>query len=227
MDKQIKYILTDIEGTTSSVSFVYEVLFPYFKDHIQDLPKLSAINEVKQAFAEVIEIVEQEEQKHLTTTEEVLHYLRLWCEQDRKITPLKTLQGLIWKSAYESGDIKGHVYEDVPTALNQWRASGLKLGVFSSGSIAAQKLLFRFSDFGDLTAHFSNHFDTNTGSKKESTTYTDIANFLGLEAHEILFLSDVVAELQAAQQAGMQTTQLLRAETKPEWPQCAHSFLEI
>jgi enolase-phosphatase E1 len=167
VDKQIKYILTDIEGTTSSVSFVYEVLFPYFKEHIQDLPKLSLINEVKQAFAEVIEIVEQEEQKHLTTTEEVLHYLRLWSEQDRKITPLKTLQGLIWKSAYESGDIKGHVYDDVPTALNQWRANGLKLGVFSSGSIAAQKLLFRFSDFGDLTAHFSNHFDTNTGSKKE------------------------------------------------------------
>lgn len=227
MDKHIKYILTDIEGTTSSVSFVYEVLFPYFKDHIQDLPKLSSINEVKQAFAEVIEIVEQEEQKHLTTTEEVLHYLRLWCEQDRKITPLKNLQGLIWKSAYESGDIKGHVYEDVPTALNQWRAKGLKLGVFSSGSIAAQKLLFRFSDYGDLTAHFSNHFDTTTGSKKESTTYTSIAKFLGLEPNEILFLSDIEAELQAAQEAGMQTTQLLRAETKPAWPQCAHSFLEI
>ncbi len=227
MDKQIKYILTDIEGTTSSVSFVYEVLFPYFKEHIQDLPKLSLINEVKQAFAEVIEIVEQEEQKHLTTTEEVLHYLRLWSEQDRKITPLKTLQGLIWKSAYESGDIKGHVYDDVPTALNQWRANGLKLGVFSSGSIAAQKLLFRFSDFGDLTAHFSNHFDTTTGSKQETSTYTSIANFLGLEPQEILFLSDVVAELQAAQQAGMQTTQLLRAETKPEWPQSAHNFLEI
>ncbi|MEY3592431.1 MAG: acireductone synthase [Bacteroidota bacterium] len=227
MDKQIKYILTDIEGTTSSVSFVYEVLFPYFKEHIQDLPKLSLINEVKQAFAEVIEIVEQEEQKHLTTTEEVLHYLRLWSEQDRKITPLKTLQGLIWKSAYESGDIKGHVYDDVPTALNQWRANGLKLGVFSSGSIAAQKLLFRFSDFGDLTAHFSNHFDTTTGSKQEASTYTSIANFLGLEPQEILFLSDVVAELQAAQQAGMQTTQLLRAETKLEWPQFAHNFLEI
>jgi enolase-phosphatase E1 len=227
VDKQIKYILTDIEGTTSSVSFVYEVLFPYFKEHIQDLPKLSLINEVKQAFAEVIEIVEQEEQKHLTTTEEVLHYLRLWSEQDRKITPLKTLQGLIWKSAYESGDIKGHVYDDVPTALNQWRANGLKLGVFSSGSIAAQKLLFRFSDFGDLTAHFSNHFDTTTGSKQEASTYTSIANFLGLEPQEILFLSDVVAELQAAQQAGMQTTQLLRAETKLEWPQFAHNFLEI
>ncbi|MFM7006362.1 MAG: acireductone synthase [Flavobacteriales bacterium] len=227
MDKQIKYILTDIEGTTSSVSFVYEVLFPYFKEHIQDLPKLSTINEVKQAFTEVIEIVEQEEQKHLTTTEEVLHYLRIWSEQDRKITPLKTLQGLIWKSAYESGDIKGHVYEDVPTALNQWRAAGLKLGVFSSGSIAAQKLLFRYSDFGDLTAHFSNHFDTNTGSKKESNTYTSIANFLGLDSKEILFLSDVIAELEAAQNAGMQTVQLLRADTKPEWPNCAHSFLDI
>ena len=227
MDKQIKYVLTDIEGTTSSVSFVYEVLFPYFRAHIQDLPKLSLINEVKQAFSEVIEIVEQEENKHITTTEEVLDYLRLWSEQDRKITPLKALQGFIWKSAYEAGDIKGHVYEDVPPALNQWRVNGLKLGVFSSGSIAAQKLLFRYSDFGDLTAHFSNHFDTNTGSKQDAETYTSIATFLGLEAQEILFLSDVVAELEAAKAAGFQTIQLLRAGTPAGWPNTANSFLEI
>ncbi|MEN9742619.1 MAG: acireductone synthase [Bacteroidota bacterium] len=227
MDKNIKYILTDIEGTTSSVSFVYEVLFPYFRAHIQDLPKLSLINEVKQAFSEVIEIVEQEEQKHITTTEEVLDYLRLWSDQDRKITPLKNLQGLIWKSAYESGDIKGHVYDDVPTALNQWRANGLKLGVFSSGSIAAQKLLFRFSEFGDLTAHFSNHFDTTTGSKKETETYTSIATFLGLEPNEILFLSDIADELKAADQAGFQTLQLLRPGTEVAWPHTVQNFIEI
>lgn len=227
MDKNIKYILTDIEGTTSSVSFVYEVLFPYFREHIQDLPKLSLINEVKQAFSEVIEIVEQEEQKHITTTEEVLDYLRLWSDQDRKITPLKNLQGLIWKSAYESGDIKGHVYDDVPTALNQWRANGLKLGVFSSGSIAAQKLLFRFSEFGDLTAHFSNHFDTTTGSKKETETYTSIATFLGLDPNEILFLSDIADELKAADQAGFQTLQLLRPGTEAAWPHTVHNFIEI
>ena len=167
MDKQIKYILTDIEGTTSSVHFVYEVLFPYFREHLNDLTKHAQVNEVKQAFAEVIEITLQEEGKHLTTTEEVLACLEKWSREDRKLTPLKTLQGVIWKNGYETGAITGHVYEDVPTALNQWRALGLKIGVFSSGSIAAQKLLFRFSDFGDLSGHFSNHFDTTTGSKKK------------------------------------------------------------
>ena len=227
MDKQIKYILTDIEGTTSSVHFVYDVLFPYFKEHIQLLTQHAQINEVKQAFAEVIELAAQEDGVHLTTTEEVLAYLLKWANEDRKITPLKTLQGIIWKNAYESGAIKGHVYEDVPAALNQWRAPGLKIGVFSSGSIAAQKLLFRFSDFGDISVHFSNHFDTTTGSKRETATYQKIVQFLGLDAVQVLFLSDIVEELAAAQQAGMQTVQLLRDSTKAEWPQTATDFLVL
>lgn len=227
MDKHIKYILTDIEGTTSSVHFVYDVLFPYFKTHIQQLTQHAQINEVKQAFAEVIEIAKQEEGVHLTTTEEVLTYLLKWANEDRKITPLKTLQGIIWKQAYETGAIKGHVYDDVPTALNQWRAQSLKIGVFSSGSVAAQKLLFRYSDFGDLSVHFSNHFDTTTGSKRAIETYQHIVKFLALEANEILFLSDVVAELEAAEQAGLQTIQLLREGTQPEWPHTATNFLIV
>lgn len=117
MDKQIKYILTDIEGTTSSVHFVYEVLFPYFREHLNDLTKHAQVNEVKQAFAEVIEITLQEEGKHLTTTEEVLACLEKWSREDRKLTPLKTLQGVIWKNGYETGAITGHVYEDVTNQL--------------------------------------------------------------------------------------------------------------
>jgi len=227
VDKQIKYILTDIEGTTSSVHFVYDVLFPYFKEHIQLLTQHAQINEVKQAFAEVIELAAQEDGEHLTTTEEVLEYLLKWANEDRKITPLKALQGIIWKNAYETGAIKGHVYDDVPTALNQWRTQGLKVGVFSSGSIAAQKLLFRYSDFGDISTHFSNHFDTTTGSKRDAATYLKIVQFLGIEAEQILFLSDIVEELEAAQQAGLQTIQLLREQTKPDWPNTARHFLEI
>jgi enolase-phosphatase E1 len=227
LDKRIKYILTDIEGTTSSVHFVYEVLFPYFRTHLNDLTKHAQINEVKQAFSEVIEIAAQEESRHLTTTEEVLACLHKWSEEDRKLTPLKALQGVIWKNAYETGAITGHVYDDVPTALNQWRTMGLKIGVFSSGSIAAQKLLFQFSDFGDLSGHFSNHFDTTTGSKKELATYQKITQFLGFEAEQILFLSDISAELEAAAAAGMQTIQLLRPSTEVSWPHTATTFLEI
>ncbi len=227
MDKQIKYILTDIEGTTSSVHFVYEVLFPYFREHLNDLTKHAQVNEVKQAFAEVIEITLQEEGKHLTTTEEVLACLEKWSREDRKLTPLKTLQGVIWKNGYETGAITGHVYEDVPTALNQWRALGLKIGVFSSGSIAAQKLLFRFSDFGDLSGHFSNHFDTTTGSKKDNETYLKITQFLGLAADQILFLSDIVAELEAAQKAGLQTIQLVRDGAAVGWSHTVQHFLDI
>lgn len=150
MDKQIKYILTDIEGTTSSVDFVYEVLFPYFREHLNELTKHGHITDVKDAFSEIIEIAAQEEGRHLTTTEEVLACLQKWSEEDRKLTPLKALQGIIWKNGYETGAITGHVFDDVPAALNQWRSKGLQIGVFSSGSVAAQKLLFRFSDFGDL-----------------------------------------------------------------------------
>lgn len=227
MDKRIKYILTDIEGTTSSVHFVYEVLFPYFRAHLNDLTKHAQINEVKQAFSEIIEIAAQEEGRHLTTTEEVLACLNKWSEEDRKLTPLKALQGIIWKNAYESGAITGHVFEDVPPALNQWRSLGLKIGVFSSGSIAAQKLLFHYSDFGDLSGHFSNHFDTTTGPKKEKDTYLQITKFLGLEAEQILFLSDITAELEAAAAAGLQTIQLLRPGTAADWPTTVNHFLEI
>lgn len=227
MDKQIKYILTDIEGTTSSVDFVYKVLFPYFREHLNELTKHGHITDVKDAFSEIIEIAAQEEGRHLTTTEEVLACLKKWSEEDRKLTLLKALQGIIWKNAYETGAITGHVFDDVPAALNQWRSKGLQIGVFSSGSVAAQKLLFRFSDFGDLSVHFSNHFDTNTGPKKEQETYQKIAQFLGLDPQQILFLSDISAELEAASVAGMQTIQLLRSGTAPNWPTTVNNFLEI
>lgn len=227
MDKRVKYILTDIEGTTSSITFVYEVLFPYFKEHVHELTSHAQLNEVKQAFAEVSAIVAQEEGRHLTTTEEVLSCIKKWSDEDRKVTPLKVLQGIIWKRAYESGSITGHIYDDVPTALNQWRTLGLKIGVFSSGSIAAQKLLFRFSSFGDLSVHFSNHFDTTTGSKRDAQTYQKITDFLGLQPENILFLSDVAEELAAADHAGLQTLQILRPGVDISWPNTATNFLAI
>ena len=227
MDSQIKYILCDIEGTTSSISFVIDELFPYFREHIQELPKMAQVSEVKESFAQVINFVKEEEGKSITTTEEVIAYLDLWCREDRKVTPLKTLQGFVWKKAYEEGAIKGHVYDDVPTCLNKWRANGLKIGIFSSGSIHAQKLLFQFSCFGDLSKHLSNYFDTKTGAKRDAATYKAIAEILDLEPQQILFLSDIQEELLAAEETGYQTIQVVRLGSTDTWKQTVSTFNEI
>lgn len=227
MDSQIKYILSDIEGTTSSISFVVDELFPYFRAHIQELPKMAMVSEVKESFAQVISLVKEEEGKSITTTEEVIAYLDKWSREDRKVTPLKTLQGFVWKKAYEDGSIKGHVYDDVPTCLNKWRANGLKIGIFSSGSIHAQKLLFQYSCFGDLSKHLSNYFDTNTGAKRDASTYRAIAEILDLQPQQILFLSDIKEELAAADEVGYQTIQLVRPGSLASWKTTVADFNEI
>lgn len=227
MDSQIKYILSDIEGTTSSISFVVDELFPYFREHIQELPKMAMVSEVKESFAQVISLVKEEEGKSITTTEEVIAYLDQWSREDRKVTPLKTLQGFVWKKAYEEGDIKGHVYDDVPTCFNKWRANGLKIGIFSSGSIHAQKLLFQYSCFGDLSKHLSNYFDTKTGVKRDAATYKLIAEILDLQPNQILFLSDIQEELMAADEIGFQTIQLVRPGSNATWKHTVADFNEI
>lgn len=227
MDSQVKYILSDIEGTTSSISFVVDELFPYFREHIQELPKMAMVSEVKESFAQVISLVKEEKGKNITTTEEVIAYLDQWSREDRKVTPLKTLQGFVWKKAYEEGAIKGHVFDDVPTCFNKWRANGLKIGIFSSGSIHAQKLLFQFSCFGDLSKHLSNYFDTKTGAKRDAATYKLIAEILDLQPNQILFLSDIKEELMAADEIGYQTIQLVRPGTTSAWHNTVRSFNEI
>ena len=227
MSDKIEYVLTDIEGTTTSVSFVYDVLFPYFRDHIWELKNMSNHNSVDAAFNETKEIILAEEGIQLETSEQIIQKLDSWCKEDRKITPLKTLQGILWKIGYETGELKGHVYEDVPITLEKWHTLGLKMGVFSSGSVEAQKLIFGYSEKGDLTTYFSNYFDTKTGMKRESETYVKIAQELKLEPSTILFLSDIVQELEAAHKAGFQTIQLVRPGTKKEWGNSVSGFAEI
>lgn len=227
MSDKIKYVLTDIEGTTTSVSFVYDILFPYFRDHIWELKNMSDLNSVDAAFNETKEIVLAEEGIQLETSDQIIQKLDSWCKEDRKITPLKTLQGILWKIGYETGELKGHVYEDVPITLEKWHTLGLKMGVFSSGSVEAQKLIFGYSEKGDLTTYFSNYFDTKTGMKRESETYVKIAQELKLEPSTILFLSDIVQELEAAHKAGFQTIQLVRPGTKKEWGNSVSGFAEI
>jgi enolase-phosphatase E1 len=223
----VKYILTDIEGTTTSVKFVYDVLFPYFRSHIGELKELMTQDEVQKAFRQTVELAVSLENKKLSSVDDIINTLYRWSEEDRKITPLKTVQGILWEKGYESGEIKGHVYEDVAPALKNWHEQGLGLGVFSSGSIAAQKLIFGFSEAGDLTRFFSDYFDTTTGGKREIETYPKIADALNHKPSEILFLSDIVEELEAAEAAGFQTVQLVRPGTEAKWPIIAKDFTEI
>ena len=221
------FILTDIEGTTTSVSFVYDVLFPYFRENMQKVRTMIHLPEVQAIFKETIRLAQETENKIIATEEEVIETLICWSNEDKKLTPLKDLQGILWKEAYETGIIKGHVYDDVAPALKAWKDAGLQLGVFSSGSIAAQKLIFGYSVAGDLTPYFSAYFDTTTGGKREVETYNKISQELKILPSEILFLSDIVEELEAAQQAGLQTIQLVRPGTLANWKNTASSFSDI
>ena len=221
------FILTDIEGTTTSVSFVYDVLFPYFRENMQKVRTMLHLPEVQAIFRETIRLAQETENKIIATKEDVIETLIRWSNEDKKITPLKDLQGILWKEAYETGIIKGHVYDDVAPALKAWKDAGLQLGVFSSGSIAAQKLIFGYSVSGDLTPYFSAYFDTTTGGKREVETYIKISQELKIQTSDILFLSDIIEELQAAQKAGLHTMQLTRPGTIANWKNTANAFSDI
>lgn len=223
----VRFILTDIEGTTSSISFVAEELFPYFRAHIRELLTMKDHPVVAEAFAETVALSKSEDGKTISTDEEILAALHRWSIEDRKITPLKTLQGVLWSKGYNDGSLKGHLYADVAPKLREWHERGIGLGVFSSGSVAAQKLIFGYSIVGDLSSLFSAYFDTKTGGKRETATYTTISRELGIPAGQILFLSDIKEELEAARTAGYQTVQLLRPGTVEAWDRTAADFNAI
>jgi enolase-phosphatase E1 len=222
----VKFILTDIEGTTTSVSFVYDQLFPYFRNNIYKIKNLIHLEEVKEALEQTQKLA-SEEHIILENIDQQIAQLLKWSLEDKKITPLKTLQGILWEEGYASGEIKGHVYPDVAQALENWKSNGIELGVFSSGSVAAQKLIFGYSVNGDLTPYFSVYFDTKTGGKREVATYNKISDILELQPDTILFLSDIVEELQAAKEAGFQTIQLVRPENTANWEKSVHDFSEL
>lgn len=201
-------VLVDIEGTTSTIAFVHEVLFPYADEHLDAY--VAAHREdpvVAQALRDAAQLAGLEPDVDDAT---VLAHLHAWIAQDRKATPLKTLQGLIWAEGYAQTGLRGHVYPDAAAGLRRWHAAGLKLYVYSSGSVEAQRVLFANSVHGDLTALFSGNFDTTVGSKRASASYAVIADVVGLAPADIVFLSDVDAELDAARKAGMQTVRLSR-----------------
>ena len=221
----IKAIITDIEGTTSSIAFVKEILFPYARANIAAFIAQEADNpSVQSLLADVRQHVGIE-----LTQQALIAQLIAWIDEDQKITPLKALQGLIWADGYRVGKLKGHIYADVIPQLHFWHAQGIQLYVYSSGSVFAQKLLFGHTEAGDLTPLFTGYFDTHIGNKREQAAYRNIIASIGLPASELLFLSDIVEELDAAQAAGMHTCCLCREAEQPavKQHQLVDSFAKI
>jgi len=218
----VRTVLLDIEGTVSSLSFVKETLFPYARSRLP-----AYVREHEAELGGILDEVRQITARPGLTLEESIAVFLQWIDEDRKITPLKTLQGHIWKAGYESGELQGHIYDDAFEALQTWHRSGLALCIYSSGSVAAQQLLFAHTTRGDLTPLISGYFDTRTGPKLEASSYTAIAQKLAAPAGSVLFLSDHPGEIRAAQTAGLQAIRVERdAATREDGP-AVHRFDEI
>lgn len=220
----IKAVLTDIEGTTSAVSFVYDVLFPYAANA---LPGFIEAHHARPDVAQQLAAVREEAGEPSASVDRVGEILSSWIAQDRKATPLKALQGMVWQQGYDTGELKGHVYPDAVAALKRWHEQGYALYVYSSGSVQAQKLIFGCSEAGDLSGLFSGYFDTTSGPKRETASYQRIASAIGMPAEYMLFLSDVTQELDAACVAGMHTCGIAREQPLINDHKVVASFAEI
>lgn len=210
-----KAVLLDVEGTTTSVRFVYEVLFPYARERVAaflaergDDPEVRRAVDLLRAGDPLLAGGDPE-------APDVVASVHRQMDEDRKSTGLKLLQGLVWREGYRSGRLRGHVFEDVPEALRRWDAAGIRVAIYSSGSVEAQRLLFRHSDAGDLTPLLAGHFDTTTGPKKAPESYRAIAAALELAAGDVLFVTDVLAEADAARDAGLEVAVSVRLGNAP------------
>jgi enolase-phosphatase E1 len=200
-------VLLDIEGTTTPIDFVYQILFPFARQ------RMAAFLSSQWNDAGVSSDVAQLGREHQAekgaplgpSAKDATRYALELMDQDRKSTGLKGLQGRIWEDGYAQGLLHGVVYDDVPRAFARWRARGVRIAIFSSGSVLAQKLIFGHSTAGDLGRDIVGYFDTTTGPKREAESYRRIAAALNVAPADVLFYSDVVAELDAARAAGMQT----------------------
>lgn len=210
-----KLFLFDIEGTTTDINFVHKVLFPYSTERIGDFVlHHHAENSVAPAVNDVKETVKKEEGRDIDLNG-VVETLLKWIREDRKHGALKEIQGHIWDLGYSKNDFKGHVYPDVKPFFMKILGTGAQVGIYSSGSVHAQKLIFGYSSDGDLTPMISHYFDTKIGGKRERTSYTNIANSVHLSPADIHFFSDIPEELEAAKAAGLQVTHVLRPGTSP------------
>jgi enolase-phosphatase E1 len=211
----VRFVLLDIEGTTTSISFVHDVLFPYSLERIESfVQKNESLPKVQDALSGVKLTMSEESNLNDPTLGDCIEQLKTWIREDRKHTSLKSLQGLIWKEGFETKAYTSHLYSEVSSCLKEWKEKGLELGIYSSGSVGAQKLLFSHTVDGDLTPLLSAFFDTEVGHKREEKSYSNIQGQLNIPAPSILFLSDVPEELEAAQNAGLQTLHVVREGTE-------------
>ncbi|MEA5470305.1 acireductone synthase [Spirulina sp. 06S082] len=224
----VSYILLDIEGTTSDIQFVHKVMFPYSRERLkQFVLEAQNLEVVTTAIALTKQTVKAEKDRDIELNE-AIEILIEWIDSDRKHPALKSIQGLIWQEGFESGAFHSHLYPDVKPRLEEWQRSGLRLGIYSSGSIGTQKMFFSHTLDGDLTPLFSHYFDLTTGNKKEALSYQKIVKILGFSAAEIVFFSDVPAELEAAREIGLQVIHVKRSGTESwcEVPE-VESFQEV
>jgi len=208
----VKAIVTDIEGTTSSISFVRDVLFPYARRALPGFVREHGDEPEVRRWLDSVAV----ENGAVCSDETIVEVLQGWIDADRKHTALKALQGMVWEAGYRNADFTAPLYPDASMALKQWHQAGHPLYVYSSGSVPAQKLLFGHTDVGDLTPLFAGWFDTEVGGKREADSYRKIAAEIGHAPEDILFLSDVLEELDAARDAGMQTVLVDRREDYPQ-----------
>lgn len=222
-------ILLDIEGTTTPIAFVHDVLFGYARDHVREFLATDSAAEDIARLREEHEVDVSEAPPLTDETESIAAYVEWLIKLDRKSTALKSLQGKIWRQGYEDGSLKSQVFADVAPAFARWREQGLRISIFSSGSVLAQQLLFAHTEVGDLTPFIDSYFDTKVGKKGEAESYRKIAEAMSLEPQEILFISDIGAELDAANEAGMKTILSIRPGNSPQFQQypSIRSFDEI
>ncbi|HXU10083.1 MAG TPA: acireductone synthase [Blastocatellia bacterium] len=233
----ITAILLDIEGTTTPIDFVYKVLFPYARAHVGDyLATNVASPNVKEDIAALIELNKEDAMRGLdppgldrsvaeTSLDKIVTYLHWLMDRDSKATPLKSIQGKIWEAGYNSGDLRSQVFEDVPPAFKRWQQQRRSIFIYSSGSVLAQRLLFSATQFGDLTPYIADYFDTNIGAKKDAESYARISHAIAVSAPNILFVSDVTDELDAARSAGFETRLCVRAGNHPQPESANHEAI--
>lgn len=213
-------ILLDIEGTTTPIDFVHKTLFPFARGKMRDFVRSRGLEiqpEIAQLRGEHAEDFNKGDYREIfdeSYDDSVSAYLQFLIDIDRKSTPLKSIQGKIWQKGYESGELVSQVFNDVPAAFKNWKGSNMKIAIYSSGSVLAQKLIFKYSNHGDLTQFIDAYFDTNTGHKREAESYRKISNELSEKPEDILFISDIVEELDAAFDAGLRTTLAIRKGNK-------------
>jgi len=214
-------VLLDIEGTVTPISFVHEILFPYAREHVnnylsQHLQQPEVQADIQKLREEQANDAEELRQPPIDSIDTAVTYVNRLIDLDRKSPALKSLQGKIWKAGYEDGSLKSPVYPDVVEAFERWRDVGITINIFSSGSVLAQQLLFAYTDAGDLTRYIDQYFDTSVGKKIDPQSYLAIAANLSFDPSQILFLSDVVAELDAAKAAEMKTRLCIRPGNPPQ-----------